>query len=174
MQSSTARTALELSPTCPKVGWAQELCSLISPSPETKPQSHLSWMEAMTQCNSFLLLATASTQFHILPLLILRQRSGARTQCTQCLQSSQQRSCTALHLHSAPPPELSRPGKGIEDFLQYARKRKKKSEPDSAESKQEMPSLRIGKAFTPHFKNFLQSKFNESRDKTDAKAHFAQ
>lgn len=174
MQSSTARTALEFSPTCPKVGWAQELCSLISPSPETKPQSHLSWMEAMTQCNSFLLLATASTQFHILPLLILRQRSGARTQCTQCLQSSQQHSCTALHLHSAPPPELSRPGKGIEDFLQYARKRKKKSEPDSAESKQEMPSLRIGKAFTPHFKNFLQSKFNESRDKTDAKAHFAQ
>lgn len=104
MQSSTARTALEFSPTCPKVGWAQELCSLISPSPETKPQSHLSWMEAMTQRNSFLLLATASTQFHILPLLILRQRSGARTQCTQCLQSSQQRSCTSLHHHSAPPP----------------------------------------------------------------------
>lgn len=85
---------------------------------------------------------------------------------------------TQLHLTapplSSPPHELSRPGKGIEDFLQYARKRKKKSEPDSAESKQEMPSLRIGKAFTPHFKNFLQSKFNESRDKTDAKAHFAQ
>lgn len=75
MQSSTARTALELSPTCPKVGWAQELCSLISPSPETKPQSHLSWMEAMTQCNSFLLLATASTQFHILPLLILSREA---------------------------------------------------------------------------------------------------
>lgn len=52
-------------------------------------------------------------------------------------------------------------------------KKKKTTQPDAAKNKQEIPSLRMGNSFTPYFKNFLQSKFNESRDKTDAKPHFA-
>lgn len=79
--------------------------------------------------------------------------------------------CTSTQL---PPLNFQDQERELKISCNTHAREKKKSEPDSAESKQEMPSLRIGKAFTPHFKNFLQSKFNESRDKTDAKAHFAQ
>lgn len=107
--------------------------------------------------------------------------AGADKRCSQPSAPTVSPKLPAMQLHhtapplSFPPVELSNPGKGIEGFLQYAHigGKKKKSKPDTVENKQAMPSLRMGKAFIPYFKNFLQSKFNESRDKTDAKAHFA-
>lgn len=74
-----------------------------------------------------------------------------------------------------PRAKLSKSGKEIQDFLAYARRGKKKKNLNQMlqKNKQEIPSLRTGNSFTPYFKNFLQSKFNESRDKTDAKTHYA-